>query len=151
MVSLEREHSERDRVLSAEEFQRLYGAAASWLQPMLLVAYQTGMREGEIRSLRWDHVDLKTGTIRLKPSDTKTAEGRLIPLSQTLTSTLKTGTRYVRCPGAFVNPAKIDAWQANPDVVDPRYHATSSTHAFERACRTSGVATPPFTISGIPL
>ena len=120
MVSLEREHSERDRVLSAEEFQRLYDAAAPWLQPMLLVAYHTGMREGEIRSLRWDQVDLKAGTIPLKPSGTKTDEGRLIPLSQTLTSTLKTGTRYVRCPWAFVNPAKIEAWQANPDAVDPR-------------------------------
>ena len=59
MVSLEREHNERDRVLSAEEFRRLHDAAAPWLQPMLLVAYYTGMREGEIRSLRWDHIDLK--------------------------------------------------------------------------------------------
>jgi integrase len=74
MVSLEREHSECDCVLSAEEFQRLYDAAAPWLQPMLLVAYHTGMREGEIRSLRWDQVDLKAGTIRLKPSNMKTDE-----------------------------------------------------------------------------
>ena len=68
----------------------------------------------------------------------------LIPLSQTLTSTLKTGTRYVGCPWVFVNSAKIDAWQANPDAVDPRYHATSITHAFERACRTSGVSHATF-------
>jgi hypothetical protein len=38
MVSLARERNERNRVLSAEKFHRLYGAAASWLQPMLLVA-----------------------------------------------------------------------------------------------------------------
>ena len=133
MVSLEREHNERDRVLSAEEFRRLHDAAAPWLQPMLLVAYYTGMREGEIRSLRWDQIDLKAGTIGLKSSDTKTDEGRLIPLNQTLTSALKTATRYVRCPWVFVNPAKMDRWQANPEQVDPRYHATSITHAFERA------------------
>jgi hypothetical protein len=36
-VSLEPEHNERDRVLSAEE----------WLRPMLLVAYHTGMRKGK--------------------------------------------------------------------------------------------------------
>ena len=45
MVSLEREHNERDRVLSSEEFRCLHDTAALWLQPMLLVAYYTGMRQ----------------------------------------------------------------------------------------------------------
>jgi integrase len=98
VVSLERERNERDRVLSAEEFAHLCEAAENWLKPMLMVAYYTGIRKDEIRSLRWDQVDLKMGTIRLKSSDTKTDEGRVIPMSQTLTSTLKTATRYVRCP-----------------------------------------------------
>jgi integrase len=44
----EREHNERDRVLSAEEFGQVYDAAKTWLKPMLLMAYHTGMREGEI-------------------------------------------------------------------------------------------------------
>jgi integrase len=79
VVSLERE---RNRVLSAEEFARLCEAAEDWLKPMLVVAYHTGMRKGEIRSLRWDQVDLKTGTIRLKSSDTKTDEGRVIPMTE---------------------------------------------------------------------
>jgi len=144
MVSLEREHNERDRVLSAEEFHRVYEAAAPWLQPMVLVAYHTGMRAGEIRALRWEQVDLKTGTIHLRASDTKTDAGRLIPLSQTLTTSLKTATRYVRCPWVFVNPTLMDAWQANPEQVDPRYHATSITHAFERACRKANVTHATF-------
>ena len=144
MVSLEREHNQRDRVLSAREFQRLQTAAALWLQPMLLVAYHTGMREGEIRSLRWDQVDLNRGVIRLTSRDTKTDEGRLIPLNQTLTSTLKTATRYMRCPWVFVSPAKLDRWQRTPEQVDPRYHATSITHAFERACEKAGVTHATF-------
>jgi integrase len=139
VVSLEQERNERDRVLLAEEFARLCEAVEDWLKPMLLVAYHTGMRKGEIRSLRRDQVDLKTGTIRLKSSDTKTDEGRVIPLSQTLTSTLKTATRYVCCPWVFVNPARMDAWQASPDMVEPRYHKTSITRAFERACQKAGV------------
>jgi integrase len=85
------------------------------------------MREGEICSLRWDQVDLKTGTIRLEATDTKTDEARLIPLNQTLTRLFKTATRYVRCPWVFVNPAKVDAWQANSEHVNPRYHATSAS------------------------
>jgi integrase len=144
VVSLERERNERDRVLSAEEFAHLCEAAENWLKPMLMVAYYTGMRKDEIRSLRWDQVDLKMGTIRLKSSDTKTDEGRVIPMSQTLTSTLKTATRYVRCPWVFVNPARMDAWQPSPDIVEPRYHQTSITHAFERACQKAGVRNVTF-------
>jgi integrase len=111
---------------------------------MVLVAYHTGMREGEIRSLRWDQIDLKAGTIHLKSCDTKTDEGRLIPLNQTLTTTFKTATRYVLCPWVFVSPAKLDRWQANPEQVDPRYHTTSVTHAFERACKKAGVTHATF-------
>jgi integrase len=75
MVSLERECNERDRVLSAEEFQRVSQTAAPWLHPIGLVACSTAMRAGEIRSLRWDQVDLKHGVIRLRSGDTKTDEG----------------------------------------------------------------------------
>jgi integrase len=62
VVSLERERNERDRVLSAGEFARLREAAEDWLKPMLLVAYHTGMRKDEVRSLRSEQVDLKRGT-----------------------------------------------------------------------------------------
>jgi integrase len=89
-------------------------------------------------------VDLKAGTLRLKSSETKTDKGRLIPLNQTLTSALKTATRYVRCPWVFVSQTMVDLWQADPEQVDPHYHATSITHAFERACHTSGVSHATF-------
>jgi integrase len=60
---------------SPDEFRRIQDAAEPWNKPMLLVAYHTGMRKGEIRALRWDQVDVRRGTIRLKSSDTKTDEG----------------------------------------------------------------------------
>jgi site-specific recombinase XerC len=144
VVGPEREHIELDRGLPAEEFARLCEPAEDWLKPILVVAYHTGMRKDEICALRWDQVGLKMGTIRLKSSDTKTAEGRVIPMSQTLTSTRKTATRYVSCPWVFVNPARIDTWQASPDMAAPRYHKTSLTHAFERACQKAGVKNATF-------
>jgi integrase len=131
-------------VLSAEELACLCEAAEDWAKPMLVVAYHTGMRKGEIRSLRWDQVDLKMGTMRLKSSDTKTDEGRVIPMSQTLTSTLKTATRYVHCRWVSVNPARMAAWQASPDIGEPRYHKMSITHAFERACQKARVKDATF-------
>jgi len=46
------------------------------------------MREGEILKLRWDRVDRKSGFIRLRAEDTKTSEGRSIPIDPRLDETL---------------------------------------------------------------
>jgi integrase len=143
-VSLEPERNIRDRVLSPEEFDRVYQAADDWLRPILLVAYQTGMRQGEIRSVRWGQVDLKQGLIRLGAEDTKNGEGRLIPLNRTLIELFKTLPRYLGCPYVFPNPGKIDAWQANPEEVDVRYDGTYISHRFARACHKVGVTNVTF-------
>lgn len=83
------EHNVRDRVLSLEEFQRLLDAAPNYLRPILLLAHDTAMRRGEILNLRWSQVDLKHGFIHLEGLDTKTQEGRLVPLNDRLTNALK--------------------------------------------------------------
>ena len=73
--------NERDRVLSAEEWTRLHSAAVDHLKPILLIAYQLGMRWGEIMSLTWDCVDLQRGFLRVLGAKCKTGEGRTIPLT----------------------------------------------------------------------
>jgi hypothetical protein len=70
---------------------------------------------GDHAGLNYDQVDFKAGMIRLKSSETKTDKRRLIPLNQTLTSALKTATRYVRCPWVFVSQTMVDLWQADPE------------------------------------
>lgn len=74
--------------------------------PIVLTAYQTGMRINEILALRWENVDLESrvlkvrenlseakdaeGKIRVLVGDPKTAESRRdISISQTLTEVLK--------------------------------------------------------------
>jgi integrase len=52
------------------------------LKPVVQLAYHTGMRQGEILTLTWGQVDLKEGFIRLTHRDTKTEEGRLVPLNK---------------------------------------------------------------------
>jgi len=83
-VKMLKENNERDRVLSVDEYHRLLAACPPHLEPVVKLAYHTGMRQGEILGLKWSRVDLKEGLIRLKPEDTKTGEGRDVPLTYEL-------------------------------------------------------------------
>ncbi|MHB8069055.1 MAG: tyrosine-type recombinase/integrase [Desulfobaccales bacterium] len=83
-VKMLKENNERDRILSPEEYTRLLAHSPIHLKPILKLAYHTGMRQGEILNLTWGQVDLKEGFICLKPEDTKTNEGRLVPLVKEL-------------------------------------------------------------------
>lgn len=49
---------------------QIIGASPDWLRPMILTAYLTGMRAGEILRLRWDYIDFETGIIYLPSSKT---------------------------------------------------------------------------------
>src|SRR5439155_25393466 len=80
----EKEDNVRDEILEAAQFDALQQYSPDYLRPINLVAYQTGMRRGEILELTWDKIDEKKGFIRLSARDTKTDEGRIIPLSPEL-------------------------------------------------------------------
>lgn len=83
-VKMLRENNERDRVLSSEEYERLLAECPVHLKPIVKLAYHTAMRQGEILNLTWGQVDLKEGFIKLLPEDTKTNEGRDVPLREEL-------------------------------------------------------------------
>jgi len=83
-VKLLKENNERDRILSPDEYIRLLAHCPPHIKPIMKLAYYTGMRQGEILNLTWGQVDLKEGFIRLEPEDTKTNEGRLVPLDEEL-------------------------------------------------------------------
>jgi len=84
-----RENNIRERLLSQEEFVRLLSYCPAHVKPIVNLAYHTAMRQGEILDLSWGQVDLKEGFIRLRPEDTKTSEGRDVPLNQELSEMLK--------------------------------------------------------------
>ena len=56
-IDMDRENNERDRVFSKEEFDRLLAVAPAHLKPIVLTAYYTGMRRGELLKLTWDRVE----------------------------------------------------------------------------------------------
>ena len=88
-VPMQDPKNERDRVLSSEEWDRLYAAAADHIKPVLLMAYHLGPRLGEILNLPWDRVDLHRGFIKLRAVDTKTKEPREVPLPPMVLAALR--------------------------------------------------------------
>ncbi|GAA4400272.1 tyrosine-type recombinase/integrase [Quisquiliibacterium transsilvanicum] len=82
-VSKPREPRGRERFLSEDERQRLLNAckvsSQQWLYAVVVLAISTGMRRGEILTLRWPQVDLKAGRILLH--QTKNGSSRAVPLS----------------------------------------------------------------------
>jgi len=75
----------RSRRLAAAEEVRLLAEASKarnpWLRPMVELALETGMRQGELRELLWPNVDLEERVAVLPWGSTKTNEMRGVPLS----------------------------------------------------------------------
>lgn len=81
-VSKPREPRGRERFLSDAERERLLAtckaSTSRFLYPVVVLAISTGMRAGEIMTLRWEQVDLARGHIVL--TETKNGLSRGVPL-----------------------------------------------------------------------
>jgi len=71
----------RERVLAREEEVRLLEAASPYLRQMIVLALNTGMRQGEILKLRSEHVNLETRAIVITAENSKSKRARRIPLN----------------------------------------------------------------------
>ena len=123
-VKLFKENNVRDRVLTQAEYEALLANCQNHLRPMVILAYTTGMRRGEILGLRWDQLDLGFKVIKLTPEDTKTNDAREIPLDDALVEVLKAVTRLLGCPFVFTLKRK--------PIKDIKT-------AFDRACIDAGI------------
>jgi integrase len=75
-----KEHS-AGKYIPDEDFRAMLPHLPGHIKPVVLTAYLSGMRAGEVISLTWDRVDLHEGVIDLSAEDTKTGEPRLIYLN----------------------------------------------------------------------
>jgi len=91
-IRLPADNRPRDRRLQAGEETRLLAACGEarnpWLLPIVQLALETAMRQGELIRLRWEHIDLNRRTAHLP--DTKNGEARTVPLSTTAVRVLRT-------------------------------------------------------------
>lgn len=79
----------RQRVCSEDEFHLLIERAPQDLRIIILLGYRTGMRLGEICSLRGSQMRLEGANPHLLISDAKNGSARVIPLSADLAHHLK--------------------------------------------------------------
>jgi integrase len=70
------------------EERRLLAVAGPHLQRVIIVALDSGMRRGEILSLKWQDVNFERNEITLHAAATKTRTGRVLPISTRLAAIL---------------------------------------------------------------
>jgi integrase len=117
----------RERRLQEGELDRLLAAARSCrsllIVPIILLAVATGMRRGEILSLRWEHVDWERRSLLIP--HTKNGHSRTLPLTRDATEVLdgvgRTGDRVFPMSG---NAFRL-SWErlrARAGVTDLHFH-----------------------------
>ena len=87
LISLADENK-RERILTREEELKLLAACETGqrthLKPILICALDTGMRQGEIFSLRWRNVDFENGLLTIQAFQTKTMKERQVAITTRL-------------------------------------------------------------------
>lgn len=86
--SLSRTTSEKV-FLTPEQYVLLVSKQKEHIKPVFQFAYRTGSRRGQILNLKWPSVDLPNAVVRLEPGETKSGDGRTIPLTSDLVSMLE--------------------------------------------------------------
>jgi integrase len=70
-----------------EQMEKIVNASSDWLKPMILTAYYTGLREGELLGLKWEWIDLNDGIIYLPSTKTlkdPTGKGQRVVMQKEL-------------------------------------------------------------------
>ncbi len=72
----------RRKTLGVDQYLMLIDAAPPHLRAFLTVAYNTGMRSGELRELKWSCIDRDKKVIRLSAKATKEDRPKVIPMNR---------------------------------------------------------------------
>ena len=117
-----------------------------WLLPLVQLALETAMRQGELLRLRWERIDLNRRTAQLP--DTKNGEARTVPLSTTAVGVLRALPRALHgevFPGVTTEAVKRSYMRATrrADIEGLRFHDLrheATTRLFEKGLNIMEVA-----------
>ncbi len=132
-----------------QEAKLLKACAASRsrsLLPAVTLAIQTGLRDEELRSLKWKQIDLLARAVTVGKSKTEHGTGRVIPLNKTAMAAITEWAQQFpdRKPAHYVFPSEKVGFSGNdeiPQVFDttPSTAITSWKVAWTTARTTAGV------------
>jgi len=123
-VKLFPEKPKQLRVITEEEFRKLYNEASEFFKPILMIAVHTGLRRPEILNLKKSDINLKYRFILVRES--KNGEIRHVPINSLLMKTLKSVINNSDSEYLFTGPT------GNP--------VKSVKQGFWAALRRSGIA-----------
>lgn len=123
-VKLPRVPAGRVRYLQPGELKAVLQECPEWLRPIVALLVFTGMRRGEVLTLRWLDVDEPGGRILLP--QTKNGDGRIVWLNDSASAVIDSLHRGEPADGLF--PASL---QVTPENV---------SLSFLRACRRAKIA-----------
>jgi integrase len=138
-VRLLRMDNQRNRYLSEDEETRLMAILVgrqAHLRPVVILALHTGMRRGEILSLRWNQIDFGRGLILVQR--TKTGRDRIIPMNSAVKETLDAIRQSTEGDQVFpINDVKRSFAYAclKAQIADFRFHDLRHTAATRLADR----------------
>jgi integrase len=71
----------RNEKVTVAQYLKLLDIVPSYYRPVLVIAYNTGMRKGEIKQLKWSYIDWDDMMIRLPKEVTKEGKPKSIPIN----------------------------------------------------------------------
>ena len=117
----------RERRLNADEYATLLHLSKSsrsyFLEPLIILAVETGMRLGEMLQMKWKNLDAQDSTLLL--TDTKNGSNRIIPLSECALSVIQNLPKEDENIIPVTYSAVKSAWQRlrkRAGIEDLRFH-----------------------------
>ncbi|WP_456294876.1 site-specific integrase [Vibrio sp. AK197] len=85
----ERDSRLRDAKRSAVHNKAELGRFIDYFEPLIIMAMHTGMRKGELLTLRWEHISMVNRYLTIRSENAKSKKKRTIPLNDTVYSMLE--------------------------------------------------------------
>ncbi len=102
-VSREKETTRIERWLTFEEEEKLLNASPEWLRDILIVALDTGLRQGELLDLKVSQIDLKRGVLIITEQKNRSVD--TLPLTERAKGVFRKRlrVRHIRSDYVFPN------------------------------------------------
>lgn len=134
---LKRAANARKRTVTITEYLKLKEEAPPHLRVILIVAYNTGMRTGELRQLCWSDIDREKGFIRLRAEITKEHKPKNIPMNHHVREVFETLPRALHHDFVFTFRGK------------PIRDKGGLKRSFQTACRKADIPCGRNTSDGV--